>query len=412
MTKSIEINGRNFPVPTDRPVVVVCVDGNSPMYYDAAIEKGVMPFVAKQRAAGRQYKSRCHVPSTTNPNNVSIITAAPPKVHGICGNFYYDQESGEDVNMTDPSLIRCPTVLAEMHKAGAKVAAITAKDKLRRMLAKDLDFSSGTAICFSSEKSSETNEAEHGITRVDHIIDMAQPDVYSAELSEFIFRAGVHLLKNGSPFKPDVMYLSTTDYIQHTYAPHEDGALNFYKTLDSYFAQIDELGATLVITADHGMNAKADAEGKPNIVFVNDLLDAEFSDLGYRTILPITDPYVAHHGALGGFGYIHLNDLADADRVATFLKGQSGIIDVCTKAEAAERFELAPDRIGDLVVLADEENVIGKTPADHDLSKLHGTLRSHGGISEWEIPMVANFDLSSTADLRNRDAFFLACSRP
>ena len=32
------------------------------------------------------------VPSFTNPNNLSIVTGAPPAVHGICGNYFYDRE--------------------------------------------------------------------------------------------------------------------------------------------------------------------------------------------------------------------------------------------------------------------------------------------------------------------------------
>jgi len=121
------------------------------------------------------------------------------------------------------------------------------------------------------------------------------PSVYSAALSEFVFAAGVKLMARD---RPDIMYLSTTDYVQHKHAPGTPVANAFTGMLDRYLARLDRAGATVVMTADHGMNAKTDAFGRPNIVFLQDILDAAYGEEATRVILPITDPYVVHHGAL------------------------------------------------------------------------------------------------------------------
>lgn len=406
MTQKIHINGRDFFIG-DKPVVVVTVDGNEPEYFDVAMEKGLMPYVKGQKEKGLLFQAKSQLPSTTNTNNVSIITGVTPAEHGICGNYYYDVERDEDIMMHDPDLVRVPTILAEVQKAGFRVAGVTAKDKLRKMLAKDLDFSQDTAICFSSEYSASTNKAEHGIDNAEQFTGMQQPEVYSGELSEFVMKAGVKLLDT---FKPHVMYLTLTDYIQHTYAPDEDGALTFYQMLDTYFKQLDEAGCTLVITADHGMNAKTHADGSPKAVYINSLINTHLPEVEYRTILPITDPYVSHHGALGALAYIYVSD-ADAGKVTALLEKQDGVYSVTPKDEAVKTFNLAGDRIGDLVVSADAPTVLGKTPEDHDLSKLHRKLRSHGGFFETNIPMVTNFAIDGIKgkpeQLKNSDAFWL-----
>ncbi|MCK8675799.1 alkaline phosphatase family protein, partial [Rhodococcus sp. HM1] len=137
------------------------------------------------------------------PNNLSIITGRPPAWHGIAGNFFYDRDAGVEVMMNDARFLRAPTILAEFQKAGMKVAMVTAKDKLRTLLGKGLDFTTGTAIAFSSEKADKANKAENGIDDVLDFVGLRLPEVYSADLSEFVFAAGVKLLKT---FRPDVMY--------------------------------------------------------------------------------------------------------------------------------------------------------------------------------------------------------------
>ncbi|MTI29396.1 phosphonoacetate hydrolase, partial [Xanthovirga aplysinae] len=359
----------------------------------------------------KHFIAKSVIPSFTNPNNISIITGRPPEVHGISGNYYYDPKLKMDVMMNDPSLLRAPSIIQKFQETGAKVATVTAKDKLRLLLGNGLDFSKSTAICFSAEKADITTLEENGMDKADQFVGMKTPEIYSAELSEFVLKAGVVLLKKE---KPDLMYLSTTDYVQHAYGPKEKEALDFYEMCDSYFSQLDKLGATLVITADHGMNAKSNQNGEPNIFFLESFLK-EISPSGkFHVVLPITDPYVGHHGALGSFGGIYLKDLRLKSQIKEKLSREKGIVGVLDRATAADSFELPSDRIADLVVLADRQTVIGKSPKDHDLSMLHGPLRSHGGLFEQQVPLLLNFRLPEgidTDNLRNYDAFFLAANR-
>ena len=399
----IEVNGRSYRWP-DRPLVVVCIDGSEPAYMDEAIAAGAMPWLAEARRRGTAALADCVVPSFTNPNNLSIVTGAPPAVHGICGNYFYDRESGAEVMMNDPKFLRAETILAAFSKAGAKVAVVTAKDKLRRLLGKGLE-----GICFSSEKANETTRAEHGIDNALAKLGRPLPSVYSAELSETVFAGGRWLLENE---RPDLLYLSTTDYIQHKHAPGTPVANAFYSMMDGYFAGYETLGATVALTADHGMNAKTDASGAPKVVYLQDLLDRWLGAGKARVILPITDPYVVHHGALGSFAYAYLPEGADSAGIARRIMGEEGIEAVFGKAEAARRFELPEDRIGDLTILGETHTALGSARARHDLSGLDAPLRSHGGLSEQKVPFIISRPVSDLpARLRNFDIFEVALNR-
>ncbi|MFN7571437.1 MAG: phosphonoacetate hydrolase [Betaproteobacteria bacterium] len=397
----ITVNGRSYRLP-QAPTVVVCVDGCEPDYIALAVAGGHMPFMREVLARGTALVADCVIPSFTNPNNLSIVTGAPPSVHGICGNYLYDPATNSEVMMNDPKWLRAPTILAALADAGANVAVVTAKDKLRRLLGHEM-----RGICFSSEKSAEATIAENGIDGVLELVGMPVPDVYSAELSEFIFAAGLKLLHTR---RPDVMYLSTTDYIQHKHAPGDPVANAFYAMLDGYLAQMDAAGAVIALTADHGMNAKFKLDASPNVIFLQDLLDGWLGAARARVILPITDPYVVHHGALGSFATIYLPADGAAD-VAERLRAQPGIELVLMREEAAARFELPADRIGDLVVVSERNVVLGTARTRHDLSQLELPLRSHGGVSEQRVPLIVNRPIAGLDPVRrwrNFDAFDLA----
>ena len=248
--------------------------------------------------------------------------------------------------------------------------------------------------------------AENGIDKVNELVGMGVPDVYSAGLSEFVFAAGVKIMERD---RPEIMYLSTTDYIQHKHAPGTPVANDFYAMIDGYLAELDAMGATLVVTADHGMNAKHDGGGAPDVLYLQDLIDGWIGEGKARVILPITDPYVVHHGALGSYAVIHVEGEAQAE-VAKRLRGQEGIEVVLSRAEACERFGLPPDRVGDLVAVATTHKVLGTSVSRHDLTQLKEPLRSHGGISEQEVPIIVSRPLTGQPDrrLRNFDAFDLA----
>jgi phosphonoacetate hydrolase len=406
-TRMLEINGRSYAWPSE-PLVVVCVDGSQPTYIEEAIAAGAMPFTKAMLRRGADLRGRCVVPSFTNPNNLSIVTGQPPSVHGICGNYLLDPDTGEEVMMNDPRFLNAGTILKAFCDAGAEVAVVTAKDKLCRLLGHGLDFGSGRAVCFSAERAERANLAENGIENVPHMVGLPVPDVYSAALSEFIFAAGVKLMERRPP---QIMYLSTTDYVQHKHAPGTPEANAFYAMMDRYWGALDQLGARLAITADHGMSAKHDADGNPQVIYLQSLLDGWLGEGKARVILPITDPYVVHHGALGGYATAYLSAGADAPSLVSRLAGVNGVELALSGDEAAARFELPRTRLGDLVVISDQDSVIGTSPERHDLSGLNEPLRSHGGLSEEIVPLVFNrpvHGLEPGRGLRNFDVFDVA----
>ena len=405
-TTVVDVNERHYAWPA-RPLVVVCIDGSAPAYIEEAVGSGVMPFTAGMLARGADLRVDCVIPSFTNPNNLSIVTGQPPAVHGISGNYFFDPETGSEVMMNDPALLRAPTIFSAFERAGARIAVITAKDKLRRLLGHGLSFGAGCSICFSAERANQATLAENGLSGVLAMTGLPLPSVYSADLSEFVFAAGVMLMRD---VRPDLMYLSTTDYVQHKFAPGTDGANAFYNMMDGYWAGLDALGATLILTADHGMNAKHDASGKPNVIYLQDVLDRLFGAGKARVILPITDPYVVHHGALGSFATAYLPPNVDLDGAMPAIAALDGVAAVLPRAEACRRFELPADRIGDIVIIAGEHMTLGTSAAQHDLSGLDAPLRSHGGVAEQVVPLLCNRRLPEAAGARrwrNFDAFHI-----
>lgn len=398
----IEVNGRPYRLPTT-PTVIVCVDGCEPDYLAQAVATGHMPWLKRTLALGSGLIAECVVPSFTNPNNLSIVTGVPPSVHGICGNYLFDTVSGTEVMMNDPKWLRAPTILAAMANAGKSLVVITAKDKLRKLLGHHMK-----GICFSSEKADQVTMAENGIDDVLALVNMPLPSVYSAELSEFVFAAGVQLMRRQ---RPDVMYLSTTDYVQHKHAPGTAGANSFYAMMDGYLDKLDSMGCVIALTADHGMNAKVAMDGTPDVIYLQDRFDDWLGIAAARVILPITDPYVVHHGALGSFATVYLPPDLDVQSIRAKVAAIRGVESALTRAEAAQRFELPEDRIGDLVVVSERFTVIGTSASKHDLSGLDAPLRSHGGVSEQRVPLIINRRLPGLDHgrrFRNFDAFDLA----
>ena len=378
----IAVNGREYQWPR-RPVVVTCLDGSSFEYLFHAAAAGVAPFLGSLLKNGFVRAAESAIPSFTNPNNLSIVTGVPPSRHGIAGNFFLDRETNRAVMMNDPCFLRAETIPAAFARAGAKVVIITAKEKLRRLLSAGLD-----GLCVSAE-----NEG--------------QP-VYSSILSEHVLRRGAELMASTAP---DLMYLSTSDYVQHLFPPGSSEANQFYAAIDEQLAHLDRSGATLVITADHGMSAKTDPDGRPRIIFLQQLLDAWLGTGNTRVILPITDPYVAHHGSLGSFACIYLEDRSLTAEIVPRLSSLPGLDLVLEHDIACRQFELPEDRTGDIIVCANHETVLGTHPHEHDLSVLRSPLRSHGGLAEREVPILFNRRIrlpSQVKRFKNYDAFWFA----
>ena len=403
---TITVNGRSYRFPK-APTVCVCIDGSEPGYIERAIAKGVAPNFARLMQEGSSLSAQSVIPSFTNPNNLSIITGRPPAVHGIAGNYFLDPATKQEVMMNDAKFLRAPTIMKAFHDAGAKVAVVTAKDKLRTLLGHGLDMASGRAIAFSSEKADKATLQDNGIADVPARVGMKVPNVYSSELSEFVMAAGVSIVMRE---RPDVMYLSTTDYVQHKAAPGSDMANAFYAMMDRYVGALDKQGCVVLLTADHGMNDKHLSNGEPDVIYLQDKFDAWLGKDVARVILPITDPYVAHHGALGSFATVYLPPDVRAGDMLARLRLVEGIHLALSRDEACQRFELPPDRIGDIVAISTRHKVLGTSRDRHDLSGLTEPLRSHGGLTEQTVPMIANRKLTLPPErqLRNFDIFDLA----
>ncbi len=405
--RQVEVNGRTYQWPR-QPVVVVCMDGSEPGYVEAAVETGKAPFFAKMLAKGTNLLADCVVPSFTNPNNMSIVTGVPPVVHGIAANFCYDRDADEDVMTNTPKFLWVDTIFKAFFDAGAKIAVVTAKDKLTSMLGHGLDFSSGRVVAFSSEKSDQTTVAKNGIDRADQFVGRPVPEVYSADLSEFIFAAGVKLVEQD---RADLMYLSTSDYVQHKNAPGTPEANDLYIAIDGHLSQLDDMGCLIAMTADHGMNAKHKDDGTPDVIYLQDVLDSWSLNDQARVVLTITDPYVVHHGALGSFCTVYLSADADEDAIAGKIRDLDGVLAVYGRAQGCAEFELPEDRMGDLIVISEKHKVLGSSVDSHDLSGLNEPLRSHGGTTEQKVPLLLNKPTPELADdrrLRNFDIFDVA----
>jgi phosphonoacetate hydrolase len=396
MTKTIHLNGIDYAWPK-QPVVVVCIDGGDPSYLEQGIRDGIVPNIARFVNEGFFAVAEGTVPSFTCPNNMSLITGSPPSVHGISGNYYLNDD-GEAVVMTGPELLRSQTILAAFADAGARVVSITAKDKLRKQLGKDLDLTRGN-VSFSSEFADRCTLAENGIENVLDLVGMPQPEIYSMELSLFVLEAGIKLLERGHR---DLMFLSLTDYIQHKHAPGDPVANEFYRRIDEKIGRLTDLGAIVALTSDHGMNDKSTSDGRPNVIFLQDILDAEFGAGDTKVICPITDAFVRHHGALGGFVRVWCRGgKATPAAIIALINDIPGIAMALTKEEVCARFDLPPDREGDVAVIGDIGTVIGAAEAEHDLSNLSDArLRSHGSTTEARVPFILSHPVSADYSMR------------
>jgi len=406
--QQIIVNGKSYSWPVS-PVVIVCIDGGDPEYVTAALGKNLLPNMKKFMSEGFSAVAYGAMPSFTNPNNISIITGMPPSVHGISGNYFLNPETGKEVMMNEPEFLRADSILAKFSEDGAKVVAITAKDKLSKMLRYKIK----DGIVFSAEKADQCTKKENGIDNCLEYVGKPLPDVYSGDLSLFVLEAGIKILQNE---KPDIMYLSLTDYMQHKYAPGTKEANDFYHALDDAFGRLAASGAVIALTGDHGMNDKSNADGSPNVIYLQDVLDKELGVGKTKVILPITDPYVVHHGALGSFATVFFRGqvpTADAINVISKLPGVELVMD---RESAVKRFELPSDRIGDLIVIGDKGTVLGTKQENHDLSKLGGMrLRSHGGLADSKVSFILSRPLNKkyegiadSRQLRNYDIFDFA----
>jgi phosphonoacetate hydrolase len=371
-TGDVMVNGRPYTAPA-QPTVVFTIDGGDPRYLDDALSRRLMPTLAGMLAGGGAYaRGRGCMPSLTNPNNLSIVTGVPPSRHGVPGNHYLDP-SGEEVQLTDPAFLRAESIHAVRHAAGARVLMVSAKDKLRRLLG------AGGVPSISAERAHDVDLPAYEVADVQQLVGRIHPGIYDWDLSHYAMEIGLAVHRRVGL---DLLYVSLTDYVQHKQAPGGEMADRFLCRFDELLAEYVREGFLIGITADHGMNAK------PRIIYLEDVL-AERGLSRFRVVLPITDPYVVHHGALGSFAWVHL-PAADVHQAREALAALDGIEEVYSREEAAVIFEHPADRIGDLSVTSDAATALGKSADKHDLSGLAGGLRSHGGRHEQLVPIIVS----------------------
>ncbi|HID96557.1 MAG TPA: PglZ domain-containing protein [Candidatus Latescibacteria bacterium] len=338
-----------------RKILIICVDGLGLEY----LEMAPTPNIDRIAKEGSFVIGQGVIPSVTNVNNVSIITGAPPRIHGITSNYWVDRTTGEGCYMESPDFLCRSTVLQRAKSVGMSTALLTSKKKLQGLLDAGADYS------LSAEEPDEGTIHKIG----------PKQDIYSSEINLWLFKALKLTLKERNP---DVVYCSTTDWTMHKYAPHEDESFRHIQGIDSLLGQIldENPDREVYLTADHGMSAKSRG------IDVRRLLRSE--GIEAQVIPIIKDRYEAHHQNLGGAVYVYLGKPELIQETLDVLQGFSGIEAVYPREEAAEKFELMADRIGDLFVLGDKDVVFGNFEAIEVPVK----VRTHGSRHESVVPII------------------------
>lgn len=356
---AVGLGGRALAAePPQRTLIIMC-DGFGLDYYD----RSAMPVLKDWAAKGIFVRGEAVMPTVTNCNNASICCGVWPSQHGLIGNTYLDPATGEPQYMEDASLLMAPTIFERAKRRGVASALISAKKKTVTLLPRGAD------IVLTSEAPGEDWVKALG----------AAPPIYSREVNYWVFGAALHLLRT----RPDIglIYLHTTDYPMHSWAPDAPESLEHLARIDGLLREVSVAApdAAVLMTADHGMNHKTRGLD----------LDKALAERGTPIRIAISaerDRYVRHHLGLGGTAWVYLNAPADAAKVRAQLAVMEGIEAVYSREEAAQRFHLMPERIGDLVVLGDKDTVFGTL--DHAQESLPPGLRTHGSLHERFVPIL------------------------
>ena len=337
-----------------RKALFICMDGCDPAY----LKLSDVPNLKRMMAQGMYREGRCVMPSVTNVNNSSIATACFPREHGITGNYYFDRSTGKGAYMEAPEFLLRPTIFEKARAAGYRTAFLSSKGKLLELLRKGADFAASA------------EQAPAGLLQ----FAGPQPDVYSPALNYWTFRAARHLLGQGYNF----LYVSTTDYMMHTYAPEQAPSQEHMHEVDRLIGEIinDHPDIEIYMSADHAMNAKSKA------VDLGRLLTGE--GIASEAVPIIKDRYVKHAQNLGGSSYIYVKSAKDLPRTISVLRRHPAVEQIYTNREAAAQFLLMPDRIGDLFVIAKKDYVVG----DLDAVEQDVKVRSHGSLHETTVPIL------------------------
>ena len=334
--------------------VLVMIDGFDPEY----LECSPMSTLRQLAKLGLMTEAKAMMPTVTNVNNVSLITASYPDSHGITSNYWLNREDGREYYMESGEFIKADNMFQEATRQGARSLLVTAKDKLRKLLG------DGATLSVSSEQPPQWV--------VDGVGE--PPPIYSLEVNEWVIDAGRYILGQEHY---DLVYLTTTDYAMHTYAPEDPEAARHVELLDGAVGRLmDSLpDVQLLLTADHGMYAKRRMIQLPG----------ELASRGIQAqaVPIIKDMYTVDHSNLVGCIYLYLHD-CDLDHALDVLRGIQGVDEALSREDAAKKFHLMPGRIGDLMVLGASDVVFG----DPQEVTMPPTLRSHGSLHEERVPII------------------------
>ncbi len=340
------------------------IDGFDYAYYTAS----EMPVMKKMAETGFFKKGSAIFPSLTNANNISIACGAWPESHGVTTNCYFDQKAGRAFFLEDPSFLQSPTIFEMRGGQGGKSALLTCKSKTAKIIGHK------ATIAIAAEEPDEAVCREFG----------TPPPMYSSEINYWLIETAAKMAASDKDL--ELIYVHTTDYPMHMWAPEDPESLEHMNMIDRLIGEFHKAAPeySIVITADHGMN------GKIRCWDLAKACGARGLDIRYA-VSPVADRLLKHHGGFGGVSYVYLNRESDIGIVKDILMSLEGVESVLDRETAAVRYSLMASRIGDLVVLPDKDTVFG------DLSKecvdLPKGYRSHGSLYELDIPlMIYNTD--------------------
>lgn len=340
----------------NKKLLFICLDGCSPDY----IEKSPTPNLDRLAKEGFYKEIRAMVPTVTNVNNVSLVTGTYPRVHGITANYFLDPRTGKGTYMESADYILTETIFERAKAVGKSSALLTAKDKLKTLLNR------GTSISMSVERPLKWIMDKIG----------SPPSIYSLEADLWLLRAACEFLSKKSI---DLMYLSTTDYVMHKFKPEDPQSQYHIQEIDRLIGGIINIDSNIeiIITADHGMSDKTKGLDLGKIL--------AGQGIQCEVIPIIKDRYIIHHQNMGGAAYIYLEKESDFDLAMAILSNLGGVEEVISRQEATQKYNLFPQRIGDIFVLADKNTVFGRLRKDFE----EINIRSHGSIHEQKVPLIA-----------------------
>ncbi len=338
----------------DQTTIVVMIDGLDPEYLECC----PTPRLRDLANSGFMLEAKAMMPTVTNVNNVSLITARYPREHGITSNYWLNQQDSTEHYMESAEYVETETMFQRAQALQARSLLVTAKDKLRRLL------SSGTTLNVSSEQPPDWVASGVG----------DPPPIYSIEVNHWVMKAANYILEREHY---DLVYLTTTDYAMHTYSPQHPESARHLSLLDEAIGKLMDTvpDARIMITADHGMSSKTRMID----------LEAILADNGIRSqaVPIIKDKYTVHHSNLGGCIYIYLED-GDRASALNILNQTEGVDQAFSQEEAADKFRLMPQRIGDIMALGSEGVVFGNASE----VTMPESLRSHGSLHEETVPII------------------------